>query len=123
MNKRSKLLTLVTAGICSLNLMAEVNTPVSPAAPLAVLTYKDVEDIIVNNCLFCHSGVDALGEVALDTEAELIAQAKKIYVAIDTGFMPFGDPDWRNTAEGQTLLQYVKAQIPAEPAAAPVLVP
>jgi len=123
MNRRLKLITLVTAGICSLTLMAEVNPPVSPAVPAPVLTYKDVEDIIANNCLFCHSGVDAFGEVALDTESDLVSQAKKIYVAIDTGFMPFGDPDWRNTADGQTLLQYVKAQIPAEPTPAPVIVP
>jgi uncharacterized membrane protein len=114
MNRRSKLLTLVTAGICSVNLMAEVKTPVSPAVDQAILTYKDVEDIIVDNCVFCHTGADALGAVALDTEADLVSQAKKTYAAIDSGFMPSGDPNWRNTADGQKLLQYLKAQIPAE---------
>jgi uncharacterized membrane protein len=109
---------LIAAAFCNLTMMtamAQAEDKPAPAEPSTPPTYQDVASIIANNCGFCHTGgVDALAGVSLDTEAEVVANAAKAFAAIDSGFMPYGDSEWRTTPDGIQLLAYLKSQIPAE---------
>jgi uncharacterized membrane protein len=109
----------IAAGFCSLTLMAamaQAEDQPAPAEPTTPPTYQDVAPILANNCGYCHTGgADALAGVSLDTEEEVVANAAKAYAAIDSGFMPYGDSEWRTTPDGIQLLAYLKSQIPAEP--------
>lgn len=107
MRHSSQFFTILAASLCSLSLSAaESNAPTPP-------TYADVAPIIADNCQFCHTGgADAVAGISLDTEAEVVAQAKLIYAAVSTGLMPYGDETWHLTADGQKLLDYAQSQIP-----------
>jgi uncharacterized membrane protein len=118
MKFNAKTTGLIAAGFCSLTLMAAISradeTP-APAEPSTAPTYQDVASIIADNCGYCHTGgVDALGGVSFDTEAEVVANSALAYAAVDAGLMPFGDSEWRTTPDGIQLLAYLKSQIPVE---------
>ena len=122
MRFQAKFVSTMGAGVFSLTLMAamsraeEVPAPAEPTPP----TYEDVASIIANNCGYCHTGgADAMGGVSLDTEAEVVARAAQMYAAVSSGYMPYGDSEWRNTPDGLKLLAYLKSQIPEETEEAP----
>ncbi len=129
MSMSSKLKGLCLVGFCGLSLAAATEpnpTDPNPSLPIeapAPILYADVSTIIADNCQFCHTGPDAYAEVVLDSEADVVAQAKIIYNSIDSGIMPFGDAEWKNTEDGQKVLSYLKGLIPADPVPSPVPAP
>ena len=51
-------------------------------------------------------------DIVLDTEADVIKNKANIIKQVTAGNMPFGDPSWKNTAEAQVLLDWLKALAP-----------
>jgi uncharacterized membrane protein len=118
MRFQAKFVSTMGAGIFSLTLMAAMShaeeTP-APAEPAP--SYDEVASIIANNCGFCHTGgPTAMGGVSLDNEEEVVAQATRMHAAVSSGYMPYGDSEWRFTPDGIKLLAFLQSQIPAESA-------
>ncbi|WP_141732811.1 hypothetical protein [Oligoflexus tunisiensis] len=117
MRFQAKFVSTMGAGLFSLTLMAAMSRAEEVPAPTETTppTYQDVASIIANNCGYCHTGgADAMAGVSLDNEAEVVARAAQMYAAVSSGFMPYGDSEWRNTPDGIKLLAYLKSQMPAE---------
>ncbi len=72
-------------------------------------TYAEVKDIVADNCLSCHSADVAYGDVVIETEALLVNFANKAYSEVNSGSMPAGNPDFKDSPEGLTLLAYLKS--------------
>ena len=89
-----------------------VSTPVfcqvaanSEAAP----TYAEVENIIADNCLGCHSSDASLGDVALDSEANVKAFSKQVLAVLKAGIMPPGDVEFGDSANGVAFIRYLES--------------
>jgi uncharacterized membrane protein len=102
---------LVSFMFCS-SIFAQ-GTPVTPE-PIAKPSYADIEAIVAENCSACHSADVALGGVVLDTEEQLKALSAEAAEALKSGLMPAGDETFKDTADGQLLIQYLESlQTPA----------
>ena len=88
-------------------------TPVPPD-PIVKPVYADIEAIVAENCSGCHSADVALGGIVLDSEEQLKALSKEAAEALKSGLMPAGDETFKDTADGQLLIQYLESlQTPA----------
>jgi len=69
----------------------------------SVPTYEEVAPILAERCQSCHSNAAdmGLGGVSVDTEAEVLEHADTILKALEFGWMPYEDPEWHKTPEGQ----------------------
>lgn len=75
----------------------------------AVPAYAEVEAIVAANCLGCHSPELALGDIVLDTEEKLNSWRLESLNALKAGLMPVGDEGFKDTADGQLLLEYLES--------------
>lgn len=104
-NSISLRLVLLTSSFFSASLFAQ-GTPVEPK-PLP--TYADIEPIVAVNCLGCHGADLALGDVVLDSEEKLKAVSLEALNALKAGIMPIGDEGFKDTADGQLLVEYLES--------------
>lgn len=74
----------------------------------AASTYAEVETIVADACLSCHAADVAYGDIVLETEADLTAQAAAVLAVLEVGAMPLGNPEFKDSAEGQALIAYLK---------------
>ncbi len=103
-------LALLTSSFFSASLFAQ-STPVEPKPQT---TYADIEAIVSVNCLGCHSADAAFGDVVLDSEEKLKAVSAEALNALKAGLMPIGDEGFKDTADGQLLLEYLESLQPKE---------
>ncbi|HYX38020.1 MAG TPA: hypothetical protein VE954_33380 [Oligoflexus sp.] len=100
------LLSLLASVFCGASLYAQ-GTVVVPPEPKPAVTYADIADIVLQNCLGCHSADVAFGDVVLDTEENLKSLSKQASVALKLGVMPMGDEGFKDTPDGQLLIAYL----------------
>lgn len=98
----SSFLVLLTPSFFAASVFAQ---GVPKPAPI----YADVESIVTENCVGCHSADIALGDVVLDTEDNLKALSKEALAAVKAGLMPAGDEGFKDTADGLLLIQYLES--------------
>ena len=82
--------------------------------PIPSLTYQDVAPILAAHCSSCHSNAadNGLGGISVDTEAEVISNAAVIIGSLQSGWMPYEQPDWHTTDDGQKLIAWLQSQLP-----------
>ncbi len=73
------------------------------------VTYKDVAPILTDACNSCHASDVAYGNVVLDSEDLLLKNKDAVLEAVSSGSMPLGQPEFKDSPEGQKLLNYLKA--------------
>lgn len=83
-------------------------TPITPD-PIVQPGYADIETIVAENCGGCHSADVAFGGVVLETEEQLKALSQEAAEAIKSGLMPAGDATFKDTPNGQLLIQYLES--------------
>lgn len=93
----------------------------SPADPAPVPTYQDVAPILTSKCQSCHSNAadNGLGGISVDNEDEVLEHAPLVLRALETGWMPFEEPDWHTSDDGIKLINWLKSKIPPEPTPEP----
>ena len=89
------------------SLAALVLSASASAAPAP--TYASIKDIVADNCLSCHAADVAYGDVVLDTEALVVANAAKAFDEVESAAMPLGNPEFKDSPEGISLLAYLKS--------------
>jgi uncharacterized membrane protein len=90
--------------VFSLVLLAVV--PSAPAA--AQLLYADVKTIIDDNCVVCHTTGGAMDGLPFETLAQIKGNQDRMAKAIKEGVMPFGNPDFADTADGKKLITWLE---------------
>lgn len=77
-------------------------------------SFADIAPIVETNCTPCHGTGYAAADIVLETEADLLANKSKVEAAVTSGYMPYGQPDWKDSADGQLFLAWLSAQAVAE---------
>ena len=97
--------------LVSLALSCPIFAQGTPGAPAPVVkpVYADIEGIVAENCAGCHSADVALGGIVLDSEEQLKALSTEALAALKSGLMPAGDETFKDTADGQLLIQYLES--------------
>ncbi len=73
-------------------------------------SYADVAPIVESNCTPCHNSGYASGGVSLETAEEIILQRDQVEAAVSSGYMPYGQPEWKDSPDGVLFLAWLKAQ-------------
>lgn len=82
--------------------------PTEPVEPGSI-SYQEVAPVIAEACGHCHQGGRHKGGIALDDEAALRRNAGAIADSIHSGRMPPRDPQWRDSADGKTVITYLQS--------------
>lgn len=96
--------------LASQTLFALASPRGAPVEEVEPPSFADVAPIVEVNCTPCHGAGFPAGDVVLETEADLIANKVKVEAAVTSGYMPYGQPDWKDSADGQLLLAWLRAQ-------------
>lgn len=70
------------------------------------LTYVDIEPLIKRNCAGCHSPQSAGRRPVFATFQDVRNEAKEMYKELTRRRMPQGNPDFRFSADGRTILSW-----------------
>lgn len=79
-------------------------TPPPTTAP----TFSDVKTIIKGKCASCHSPEGAGQTPSLATLEQIKTARNLMLQVIESGFMPFQQPTWRTTPNGQKVIAWLK---------------
>jgi len=104
----SMCLAFLTSSLLSAPLLAQSSAG-TPTESKPIPTYAEVEAIVSVNCLGCHSADLAFGDIVLDTEEKLNALSLEALNALKAGIMPIGDEGFKDTEDGQLLLEYLES--------------
>lgn len=101
---------IVGGGVILAVAVALAPKPQPAVAEVALVTFAQVQHIVKERCLLCHTGAAASKGVQLDTAADIVSHAAGIYQQVVVAkTMPLNNATGITDAERAELAQWVKA--------------
>jgi uncharacterized membrane protein len=107
---RSLFFTVALVGTSYQAMATTVEETEEASAP----TFPVVHRILKSACGRCHQDGNHRGGIQLNTPLQVNRDAALILQSIESGDMPYMDPTWYRTIQGQTVIRYLKAVIAGE---------